>query len=349
MSSKENLPSKPTKRRYIVLMSVLALVVLGWSAVWFFGRSFLHEQLNSQMSQMAAQGLEVSCADLEINGFPFRYEVSCRQMTSADRSGTAAKLGGLNAVALIYNPTHVIFEAGAPAVMDVPLSGMSGDMTWETARASMKFGSGALGKLDAVVEKPEAVLNNPVSTGSFAAEKAELHVRQSEGDADFFEGFLSVDALQLRSLPALQDALDLRAHLQIPGGASLLAGANLPWLVQSNGGELPVKLVVFDVSLGDSRVKAVGDFVVNGDGTLSGTLDLSLGNAEALIEAIRPLAPAGDRTLALVEQVVKSLDPVASDVDGVKTVPLKVNIDRGIARIGLLPLPPIPPLFQAGF
>jgi len=348
VTSAENKPAKPARRRYILLFGVIVLVIAGWTAAWAYGRSVLADQLDRQIAGMAERGLQISCADRTIAGFPFRYEVGCRDMRSLDRAGSEASLGGLNAVALVYKPWHVIFEAKSPASMEIPLTGVSGDVSWDVARASMTFANGSLGELDAVVARPEAAVENAFSAGLFSADKAEVHLREVPDQAGALEGFVSVNALKLKSFPELQETVDLRGQVQVTGGEALLAGADLVSLVRMNDDELPVKLVLLEAGLGESRVGASGDLLVNGDGTLSGTLDVTLGNANALLQSLKPLFPPENQTFALMENVVKGLEPAATEIDGVPSIKLPVVIDRGTVRAGFLPLGRIPPLFQAG-
>ncbi|WP_421980365.1 DUF2125 domain-containing protein [Roseibium sp.] len=348
VSEHETKPSKPTRRRYILLMCVIGLVIAGWSGAWFFGRSVLADQLDTQLQAMKINGLDISCSDLAIAGYPFRYEVYCRDLASNDRYGTKGSLGGLNAVALIYNPWHIIFEAKAPASIAEPLSGLLGEMSWDTARASVKFSSSALGAFDAVLSNPEAAFENPLSRGLFAADKAELHLRNTPETADAVDGFVSVDALQLKSLPEFGATIDMRAHVQVTGGAALLAGSNLALLVRQREGRLPVKLVLFETVLGDSRVNAAGDLAINGDGTVSGKLDLTIGNADGLLDLVQPMFPPQDNSFSLVRSVVQSLKGAETQVDGQPSITLPVAIDQGVIRIGFLTLGRIPPLFSAG-
>jgi len=348
VSDHENKPSKPSRRRFILLICAIALVIAGWSGAWFFGRSVLAEELDTQLQVLKTNGLELSCSDLAIAGYPFRYEVYCRDLASNDRYGTKGSLQGLNAVALIYNPWHIIFEAKSPASIIEPLGGLLGEMRWDTARASVKFSSTALGAFDAVLSKPEAAFENPVSRGLFAAEKAEFHLRNTPETANTVDGFVSIDAMQLKSLPEFGGLIDMRAHVQLTGGSALLAGANLARLVQQHNGSLPVRLVLFETVLGDSHVNAAGDLLINGDGTVSANINLTIGNADGLLDLIKPLFPPQDNSFSIVSSVVQSLKGAESEVDGVPSITLPVAIDQGLIRIGFLTLGRIPPLFSAG-
>ncbi|MHA7775806.1 DUF2125 domain-containing protein [Roseibium sp. M-1] len=340
-------PSKPSRRRYGFLVAAIVLAIVGWSAAWAYGRSVLEEEINRQMIRLEAQGLKVTCTDLAIAGYPFRFEVRCDGLQSADRWGAGGSLGGIAAVALIYNPWHVILEAGSPASLTVPVNGIAGDLTWETARASVKFSSTALGTLVAVIEKPEAAFETEVSAGLFAAEKTELHLRAVPDAPETLEGFLTVEDLALKSLPELQQTISLRGHTRIEGGTALLAGTNLASLVFARG-EVPIQLVLLETIVGDGRLVASGDLVLAGDGLLTGSLKLDIGNADKLLQTLKPLLPRDERTYSLLENIVKSLEPAATEVDGIKTITLPVAIDRGLVRVGFLPVGQIPPLFAAG-
>ncbi|TYC52583.1 DUF2125 domain-containing protein [Rhodobacterales bacterium] len=344
----ENRPKPRSRRKYILLLSAVVVVFVAWTAFWFYGRSVLADQLDVQLARLGDNGIDISCSDLSIAGYPFRYEVACRDMISADRTGATGTVGALNAVALIYNPWHVIFEAKSPAAVDLPLNGLAADVNFETARASVKFSQNRLNELDAVIVKPEASFENPFTSALMGAEKTEVHLRSMPDGPETLEGYLAVNALKLRSLPVFDKAVDLTMQLQLPGGADLLRGAPLPALVMAADGALPVRLVLLEALLGHSRVAASGDLIVNGDGTLSGKVDLMLGNAAALLADIKPLLPKRDNTAQLLESIVTSLDANATEVDGRRTITLPMVIERGAARIGFLPLGRLPPLFQTG-
>ena len=348
VSTNQTKPPKPTRRRYILLLCAIFVVIAGWSGAWFYGRSVLAGQLDQQMKAMAADGLSVSCSDLSVGGYPFRYEVYCEDLVSRDRLGAAGSLGALNAVALVYNPTHIIVEAHAPASLAEPLSGLLGEMEWEAARASIKFSDAALGAFDAVLQKPEAAVENTITSGLFAAEKAEIHLRNTPDNAGTVDGYVSVDALALKSYPELGETIDFRGHVQVPGGSPLLAGANLASLVLANGGALPVKLVLLESNAGNSRLGATGDLVINGDGTMTGNLTLTIGNADGLLQMLKPFFPPQDNSFALVQSVVQSLKASEQEIDGVPSIALPVAIDQGAVRVGFLTLGQIPPLFAAG-
>jgi len=115
-----------------------------------------------------------------------------------------------------------------------------------------------------------------------------------------------------------------------------------------NDGRLPVKLVLMETVIGDSRLGASGDLVINGNGTLSGNVAVTIGNADGLLQMLKPLFPPQDNSFSLVESVVQSLKAAETDVEGVPSISLPMVIDEGIVRVGFLTLGRVPPFFSAG-
>lgn len=343
-------PSGPSrgKTKYLYLLAVVVLVAAGWSGAWAYGRSVVSDQIDLQLRQMAGGGLDISCEDLSIAGYPFRYEIRCRNLRSLDRSGIESAMGTLEAVALVYNPWHVIFEANAPALVSAPAAGTTGKLDWETARASVKYSTASLGNVDVVIQKPELAYETFADNGVAVSDKAEFHLRQAPGQPQAVEGFLSIDGLMLGSDPDVLPALDGRLHVRIDGGSALLSGAGLARLVYASGGEVPIRVVLADVASEESRLGASGDLILSSDGTLSGTLDLTLSGKDAALDRIKQLVPADNSGFALVEGLFRSLQPTATDHNGDPAVQLPMVIDQGFMRIGFVPLGQIPPLFAPG-
>ncbi|MFN3130046.1 DUF2125 domain-containing protein [Roseibium sp.] len=348
MSSDTAAGKTPSKRKYLVLIGVIVIVVAGWSGAWAYGRTVLADQLDMQFGRFSEQGTEVTCTDLTIGGYPWRYEIRCDDLKSRDLSGSEGAMGGLTAVALVYNPWHVILEAATPAAVSLPLAGVSGDLTWETARASARYSTEALGKVDVVVTKPALRVQNPAAEARVVSEKAEFHLRPSPETTGAVDGFFSIDGLMVEQLPSLTNPVDARMHLQVLNGAPLLSGADLRSLVLANGGELPVRLVLAEVALGASRFGGRGDLTVNGAGALSGTLTLTLVQPSNMLNSIRPLFPPNSNEFSIVESLLSSLQPTGTDHLGDPAIEIPLLIDNGLMRMGFVTLGRIPPLFQAG-
>ncbi len=348
MSSDTPISAPSSKRKYIFLVAAIAIVVAGWTGAWFFGRSVLADQLKQAFRQLSEQGTDVACADLKIGGFPFRYEVYCSNLQSADQSGTQFDLQGLNTVALVYNPFHVIAEARSPAAIALPMNGTTGLITWDTARASVKYSLSALGNVDLVLERPEIDFQSTFVVGLVAAEKTELHLRKAPDEAGAVDTYVSIDKITTNAIPSLNDPIDTRVHVRIENGEPLLSGKDIRLLLQETGGELPLRLELAEISLKASRLGARGDLKLNAAGTLSGMLTMTMVQPQDFLDAIRPFFPPDSNEFSILQSLMTSLKATGKDHRGDPAVEIPVILDHGLIRIGFVTLGRIPPLFQAG-
>ena len=71
---------------------------------------------------------------------------------------------------------------------------------------------------------------------------------------------------------------------------------------------------------------------------MSGSINLTIGNADGLLDLIKPLFPPQDNSFSIVSSVVQSLKGAESEVDGIPSITLPVAIDQGLIRIGFLTL-----------
>ena len=336
MTAKSEDTSVSSKNKYIYLLIAIGVVVAGWTGAWFYGRSLVSDQIAQQMARLSASGVRVSCGDLGVFGYPFRYEVRCQDLQTRDRFGAEGKLGSLDAVALIYNPFHIILEADAPAAFGNPVMGLTGELSWETARASVKYTQEALGDVDVVLARPEFVFEGAYTSGVAASEKTELHLRNVPDLPAGIDGYVSIDALRLETLPQLDVPLDTKLHLRLENGSPILSGVSLPQLIQMTGGPLPVQLVFAEIKADASRLGAAGDLVVNENGTLSGKVTLTLSNPDQAIALLKPLMPPQNNGVAVAEGLLTSMKPTAEDSAGNPAIEVPLIIDQWHGAHGLL-------------
>jgi len=348
VSSDTRLKERSGKTKYILLLAAVLAVTGGWSGAWVFGRSVLSDQLHGQLAALAGQGTDVRCNDLAIGGFPFRYEVQCSGLKTAGQSGTEGTLSRLKAVALVYNPWHVILEAETPVAVSIPVAGVTGQLTWDTARASAKYSTDKLGDVDIVLTQPELSVKNAVGSGQARSDKAEAHLRPSPDMPGAVDGFVSVNGLVSDGLPPLPGPIDARVHVRALNGDPLLSGAALPDVILQNGGALPLRLELAELVLGSSRIGAEGDVTLNTSGSLSGNLTLTLVGPEGVLDALRPLFPPNSNQFSVLQSLLTRLQPTGKDRHGNPAIEFPLILDNGLMRIGFLTLGRIPPLFPAG-
>lgn len=348
MTSQSDNTKKPNNRKYILLLVGVTLVIAAWSSAWFYGQTFVSDEIDAQIQQLSKQGLEVTCADRRVAGYPFRFEISCNDMLLKDKWSRELAVSALDAVTLVYNPRHVIFEAESPAKLAIPHLETDAQIDWASARASIKASLTGLSTLDAIAENVSLETSFNKNLRQLFASKLEVHLREAPNTEGLLETFITIDQLGFQNTTKPEEAIDLRAYTKIQNGMDLLAGSNIPLLVQANEGALPVKLMLFEAVYGQSKISTTGDITINGNGTLSGRLDTSIENANALLPLLEKLEFRDQQTRALIEGFLKSVSSSSTESGSTNQPSIPIIIDEGLLRVGFLPIGYVPPLFSAG-
>ncbi len=100
-------PSPPRKFRRLGLwlpFAALGLLILGWSAAWFWARSQVEHRLDASVQVLGAAGYELSWKERIVGGYPFRMDVTLTEPHLRETSGWALEAPRIEAEA----PMHAL-------------------------------------------------------------------------------------------------------------------------------------------------------------------------------------------------------------------------------------------------
>src|SRR5271154_2116700 len=128
MSDMTLAPRRRPLWRFFIMPVLLLIAAVAWSAFWFHAASEVDAKADAWRAQEAKSGRVYDCARRTIAGFPFRLEVRCDGVSVSLSSQTAeqaatqappitAKLGEILVVAQVYDPSLLIAEFTAPAMI----------------------------------------------------------------------------------------------------------------------------------------------------------------------------------------------------------------------------------------
>ncbi|NRG16875.1 DUF2125 domain-containing protein [Rhizobiales bacterium] len=343
----KSLPRKPSRRGYIVLGLLVAVVIGAWTTYWAVARGAIVDVLANSRKTASASGGEFACSNQSVGGFPFRFELTCAPLQAGDAAGARLTLAGLRAVVLAYNPRHLIFEADAPLEVSPGRAGGSLSMPalsagWETARASVRLQEDALGRADAIFEAPKLVLTaGSAAPFSMVSQSGEIHIRRASDTASGVDVALSLSQIRAGSEIA---PLDAKLVLHLPYAASLLAGRPsepLAALLRAPGG---IGITDLRLKSGETTLAGGGSLGLDDDGLLNGTLELKVAGVDKLSEVLRPVFPPGSNIPQSLQGALQGFG-AKSEIDGEETAEVTVTFDRSTARVGLIPLGKVPPAF----
>ena len=330
---------KSIRLRFAALAAVVVIVVAGWSAAWWWLAERAEREITVGLARAAADGVTARCAPREIAGYPFRIEVRCGDAGVTFPGGETLSAPGLVAVALAYDPRRMIFELDGPLAAAAPGEPALG-LSWETARASVRFASPALEALDVSIAAPAFTLDG-AAAGS--AGLVEVHARRDPQPgtgsdvAVTIEGAVATEAVAAgRTLPPLDAAVvaTLADDGAILAGRGLLVGE-----VPEDG--LPITIVGARLGDGSVALDITGAVTLRPDGRLDGTIEAGIDDPAALAPFLARFLPEGDPLPQAIASAAQALAGPGKDGRGRR---LPLTLDAGRVSIGFVPLGRIPRL-----
>ncbi len=369
---------RSSSRKYVYLTAVLLVGVGLWSVYWITGRQMVAGLVADNVAQARAAGVDLECASQRLGGFPFRFELSCTPLDVKLQGRGSVEVPAFRAVAMAYNPQHLIFEADAPSSI-VLLRDLTAPSTapavssvpdikadWLTARASLRLSVNGLEAFDALTEDltlnfaalPAMGAESPLemsdvsekalgaNSGVFSAERMAVHMRKEPGSETGLELALRFKELQNTTGSAEPSpAVDLELRLGLANAQPLLSGRAQAPLAQyfSQTGDIEVHSLT--IKSGSTKLSASGKLRLDDLGRLSGDLPVEIVGAERIRELLTPLFPAGSNIPATLQGAVQGFGTPTSADDGGSAVAVSLKLERGRARVGMIPVADFAPLF----
>jgi hypothetical protein len=290
-------PRRRSRWLLFVMPGVLLLLAIGWTGFWFYASSQVGAQFERWRTREAQSGRVYDCGKLAVGGYPFRFEVRCKDASvdlisqTANRKFGKGQLSEILAVAQIYNPRLLIAEFDGPLTITEQGEQQSLIVNWSKARSSV-FG------LPVSPERISMVVDEPTlerSSGSVRApvaraRQSELHGRIAEGSAaanPVIEVVWKLTQANAEPLhPALAEAFDMNLQARLSG---LKDFRPKPWPerfreIQAANGRIDI--LQSRLQQGNMIAVANGSLAITPDGLLDGELQMVVAGLEKVIPAL---------------------------------------------------------------
>lgn len=333
---------------------VVALVAI-YSAVWAYLAHRLDEGAETAIARAAAEGTVIACEGRDVRGYPFRLGLHCEATGVALADGTEVQAGAFRSAAQVYRPGLVISELDGPLAVDGPAGLVQA--TWDVARASTRFGTERLS--DGRVNVSDVALTLQPDTGGDTVEATIAALRGFvRPNGENVDVALTVDDLDPAPIDG-RDAppIDLNVDATVTDAAAALAYRGQP--PQSLRGRTVV-LRAADVALvGGGRLGASGEVAVDAEGLATGTLDVAFTDLAATADALASLVPEYEEPIRTVAGLLgggggggflsgllggDQEAPTAAAAEEPEERSATITLDRGRARLGIIPLGSVPAL-----
>lgn len=335
VSSRRNRSSASRKILWLGIAVVIVCVV--YSAAWSYAAGEIRTRLAAFMANAQASGMTLECGGMEIEGFPFRFELFCSKPGFADLGrGGKAQAEALRSAAQVYAPWHIVWEADGP-LSGTLASGETFVLNWQTLQSSLELKTGGLERSSLAADGLDLTRPADGTVGLLKAGAAhgEGHIRQNGDnlDAALLLRDVSLMPANLPALPRFSASLEAT----LAGKAGALDGRiGGDALLKSVKGELQRAVV----DLGEGRVATIsGPFEIDESGLISGKLAIE---AEKFTEW-QPLLAAALPEKA--DAIATGMGAVRGMADRNGTVRANIVLDKGAVLLGFIPLGiQIPPI-----
>jgi hypothetical protein len=327
------------RRRYIVLLTLVILLLGGWSAFWYFSAGQARKAIEGWRAREAKAGRIYDCGSQSIAGFPFRIEVECDKPSALFRGQQPLAISAqrILVAAQIYDPTLLISEFSGPLTISDPGATPNYILNWSLAQSSIRGVPNAPERVSVIFDNPvfESLKGNTQGP-LLRAKHAEIHGRIAEGSVEEKPVLETVLRLDQASLPLFHRAtvrpmdVELTARLR---GLKDFAPKSWPARfreIQAAGGRIDITDA--RIEQGDILAVGRGALSLNGKGHLEGQLRVSIAGLDQFLEKIG--ARQAVRNSSAVDRLAGALDRLAPGLGQVARQQAGENISAGINLLG---------------
>ena len=164
--------------------------------------------------------IAIDCSDKTVRGWPFRMTLVCESIDVGAQDFQVAA-NGLRAVAMVYNPSHLIVEADSP--VEIAGTQLSGPVTaqWKSGRASLQLSQNIVDRASFVFSDLALDSTTFLPLANPTADTVEVHLRRSEQPQDLDVAIMSRTVASYFGTAALPE-FDLDVLATITDGAHFL-------------------------------------------------------------------------------------------------------------------------------
>ncbi|MDD9922114.1 MAG: DUF2125 domain-containing protein [Boseongicola sp.] len=327
------------------LIVVILVVALGWMIWWAFGSTALDRSLTNWVETRRADGWAADVGDIEVNGFPNRFDTTLTDVRFADPdTGVSWSAPFLQILSLAYRPNQVIAALPNEHTLSTPLQTL--DFTNSQARGSIYLQASPSLPLDRssiVVDELKVASSKGWDAGMaqarFATELVPARKNAHRIGAEILELQIA-KALKNTLDPAgiLPDAIE-RLHFDADVG---LTGPLDRHVIEDARPQITdIDLRSLAAAWGDVNFKAVGKVTVDEAGTPTGELTVKAVEWRRLLTMA---VETGVLPEAFAPSVERSLELLAALKGPPDTIDATLEFRGGLTYLGLIPIGPAPDL-----
>lgn len=329
-----------------ILIRLLILLAVLWSAWWWLAASIIDRGANGWLAARRAEGWQADAAVIETSGFPFGLQTEISELSLADpETGVALRWGHITVSAPAYWPGYVMLSLpNTPIELDTPE--VSHQIRVQDGRARLHLHPGPSLQLDHMLTHGGAWQLNSAEGNVFAGDDWALQVAQDAEISETYQFDFQVTNLRPGD--------HLRARLAVPAEwplgfeqfvADLAVTFDRPWDRRAVEVARPqprhISLRHAEVAWGPVRLFTTAELTLDDQGIPDGAANVQVENWAELLD----LAVAGGVLPANIRPQAQAMLGALANMGGDPTrLDLALRFDGNEMYLGPIRLGPAPPI-----
>lgn len=326
------------------LLGICAAAALAWFGYWFLGAAALERSLTEWFESRRAEGWQVEWTELNVRGFPNRFDTTLTEPAFADPgTGVAWQAPFFQLLALSYQPNKVIAVFPETQTILTPLGRSQLDST--KMQGSLHLGASAQLPLQSAVfvaDAPELT----TALGRTRAQTLRLAMRATEGETQSYD--LGLEALGLALPVALKRQLD-PGELLPPALETMRLDAVIAfdrtWDLRALEDRRPqptrIRLNEARAQWGPLGLRAAGDLTISDTGRATGEITIKATNWRDILALAERSGIIPEQLLPLLERGLQALAGLSGPEN---SLDIPLTLRDGAVRLGFISLGDAPRL-----
>ncbi len=323
-------------KKGIFLLSVIILLIAGWSAGWFYVADKADTVITKTKTKLAERGRDLQCTNQTIDGYPFRISLNCDDVRYADKvTGLIFEAGKLRSAAQAYQPNKAVVELSSPANLTLP-SGESFNTNWSSMRSSVKLGlSGP--ETFSTVGRDIKLVPTQRSEHAMVIKDLQFHGRQiNNNDIN-----LAVSMARAQSETALWPSFNFNTTVLLADTyKDIVNRTSILRVAMAKGLKGEIERFQY-TPLEGGMLEVSGPAEVSKEGLLTGNFDVTIRNLPKLLTALSKSFPEERQRFEDASRGISLL----VNTTGKNEITIPISVKQGRMSIGIIPLGKLPPLF----
>lgn len=328
------------------LLLIVLLLLAGWTGVWFFGANRIEDEVANAFAAQERSGHRVSHSGIEVEGYPYRFDLRVEEPALASRNGRVAwSAPDLRVFALAYRPNHLIVHW--PAEQRLTIDGVAHDIRSTGMEASAIVGLATQMPLERTAFAAADMSVVGENGWSLDIGEAHLATRTAEdGTPDAHDVVLTLSRLAPQG--ALQQRLDpagrmpdLIEELKLEGRATFDRPIDRQTLEGQTPRLMALKLSNTGFGWGGADIRLAGDLSFDSAGLGNGTLTVSVSGWRQVLDLAISAGVVPDNRRATLERALELVEKANLSARSLQ-IPLAVR--QGTISLGPIPVAALPPI-----